>query len=200
MEIALTRNKAELERLEGVIATNLNAFYEVGRALMEIRDNNYYSDVLGYETFEAYCRDRWDFTKSYANYLISSTTVINNLSDVTTMVVKPTSERQCRPLAKLEPQQQVQAWEMAVESAPEGKVTARHVARIVKGMVTDEHEKKVHKIKTSIDETRVHPDFEKAYRDFYREVQKSKLEEWKDTSKEEALKLVGYIIDLINIQ
>ena len=197
MEIALTRNKAELERLEGVIATNLNAFYEVGRALMEIRDNNYYSDVLGYETFEAYCRERWDFTGRYARDLMASTRVIENIG---TGTIVPVTESQCRPLAKLEPQQQVQAWEMAVETAPEGKVTARHVARIVKGMVTDEHEKKVHKIKTSIDETRVHPDFEKAYRDFYREVQKSKLEEWKDTSKEEALKLVGYIIDLINIQ
>ena len=197
MEIALTRNKAELERLEGVIATNLNAFYEVGRALIEIRDNNYYSDVLGYETFEAYCRDRWDFKRDYAYKLMASSSVIDNVSHG---IQKPTSERQCRPLAKLDPEQQVKAWEMAVETAPDGKVTANHVARIVKGMVTDEHEKKVHKIKTSIDETRVHPDFEKAYRDFYREVQKSKLEEWKDTSKEEALKLVGYIIDLINIQ
>jgi hypothetical protein len=198
LEIALTRNKAELERLEGVIATNLNAFYEVGRALMEIRDNNYYSDVLGYETFEAYCRDRWDFGKAYAYRLIGAATVVNNVSPKGDKI--PATETQCRPLTKLDPEQQVKAWEMAVETAPDGKVTANHVARIVKGMVTDEHEKKVHKIKTSIDETRVHPDFEKAYRDFYREVQKSKLEEWKDTSKEEALKLVGYIIDLINIQ
>jgi len=197
LEIALTRNKAELERLEGVIATNLTAFYEVGRALMEIRDNNYYCDVLGYETFEAYCRERWDMSRRNAYYLIDSATVVENVNNCSQ---KPATESQCRPLSKLNPEQQVQAWEMAVESAPEGKVTARHVARIVKGMVTDEHEKKVHKIKTSIDETRVHPDFEKAYRDFYREVQKSKLEEWKDTSKEEALKLVGYIIDLINIQ
>lgn len=197
MEIALTRNKAELERLEGVIATNLNAFYEVGRALMEIRDNNYYSDVLGYETFEAYCRDRWDMSMRHCERLMASAKIV----EITRPIGRiPATEYQCRPLAKLDPEQQVKAWEMAVETAPEGKVTANHVARIVKGMVTDEHEKKVHKIKTSIDETRVHPDFEKAYRDFYREVQKSKLEEWKDTSKEEALKLVGYIIDLINIQ
>lgn len=198
MEIVLTKNKAELERLEGVIKENLTAFYEVGRALMEIRDNNYYCDVLGYETFEAYCRDRWDFNRAHAYRLINSATVMNTVSPIGD--TKPATESQCRPLSKLPPAQQIQAWEKAVESAPEGKVTARHVARIVKGMVTDEHEKKVHKIKTSIDETRVHPDFEKAYRDFYREVQKSKLEEWKDTSKEEALKLVGYIIDLINIQ
>jgi len=89
---------------------------------MEIRDKKYYSDVLGFGTFEEYCKAKWDFTKSYANYLISSTSVMDNISSVTTIVVKPATETQTRPLSKLEPQQQREAWAKAVETAPEGKV------------------------------------------------------------------------------
>jgi hypothetical protein len=103
---------------------------------MEIRDRELYKIKNGgsYQTFEQYCRGEWDFTKSYANYLISSTSVIDNISTVATIVVKPATESQARPLARLEPQQQREAWQKAVETAPEGKVTAAHVQKIVRGM------------------------------------------------------------------
>jgi hypothetical protein len=63
---------------------------------MEIRDRELYKIRNGgeYQTFEAYCKGAWDFTKSYANYLISSNEVMENL---TTTVVKPSAERQTRP-------------------------------------------------------------------------------------------------------
>ena len=68
MEVVITQNKQELERLEGIIRENVGAFYKVGMALTKIRDEKYYCDVLGFETFEAYCKARWDFKKSYACY------------------------------------------------------------------------------------------------------------------------------------
>lgn len=136
MEVAITRNTAELERLEGIIRRNLQSFYEVGRALMEIRDKRYYHDVLGYETFEAYCKAKWDFRRSYAYRLIESANVIDVVSPIGD--TKPTTESQARPLARLEPEKQREAWAKAVETAPEGKVTAAHVYKIVKGMVEPE--------------------------------------------------------------
>jgi hypothetical protein len=36
----------------------------------------------------------------------------------------PASERQARPLASLEPEQQREVWQEAVETAPEGKVVS----------------------------------------------------------------------------
>jgi hypothetical protein len=50
------------------------------------------------------------------------------------------AESQLRPLIKLRdnPAQQREAWQKAVETAPEGKVTAAHVARVVKGMTEPE--------------------------------------------------------------
>jgi hypothetical protein len=49
-------------------------------------------------------------------------------------------ERQLRPLTKLRdnPEAQKEAWQRAVETAPEGKVTAAHVARVVKEMTGEE--------------------------------------------------------------
>lgn len=135
METAIARNTSELERLEGIITRNLQSFYEVGRALMEIRDRGYYRDVLGFDTFEAYCKSKWDFSRSYAYRLIDSANVIEVVSPIGN---KPLNESQTRPLVNLAPAQQREAWQKAVETAPEGKVTAAHVYKIVKGMTEPE--------------------------------------------------------------
>lgn len=132
MEIAITKNKIELERLEKIIQKNLQSFYEVGRALMEIRDQGYYRDVLGYQTFEEYCRVKWDFTRQHAYRFIDSAKVVDNVTD--RLQTTPANLEQTRPLARLAPEQQKEAWQRAVETAPEGKVTAAHVYKIVKGM------------------------------------------------------------------
>jgi len=138
MELTITKDVEELERLEGIIHKNLQSFYEVGRALMGIRNGELYKVKNGgkYETFEAYCKGVWDFTKSYANYLVAATVVIDNISEMTTNVVKPVTEAQARSLAKLGAAKQIEAWQKAVETAPEGKVTAAYVYKIVKEMTT----------------------------------------------------------------
>ena len=41
----------------------------------------------------------------------------------------PTSERQARPLASLEPEEQIEAWKRALTSTPEGKITAAIVLK-----------------------------------------------------------------------
>ena len=128
----------ELERLEGVIRKNLAAFYEVGQALMAIRDKRLYLRKNGgeYQTFEAYCKGIWDFNSSRARQLIMATETFENIKSVTR--VTPDAEFHIRPLARLESSQQREAWQKAVETAPEGKVTAAHVARVVKGMTEPE--------------------------------------------------------------
>lgn len=138
MELAITKNAQRLSELENIINRNLQSFYEVGRSLMEIRDNELYKIKNGgvYDTFEAYCKDVWSMTDRYARNLISSTKVINN---VRTGTIVPLTESQTRPLARLEPDQQREAWQKAVDTAPGGKVTAAHVANVVKE-VTGEKE------------------------------------------------------------
>jgi hypothetical protein len=141
MEVVINKNKQELERLEGIIRENIGAFYEIGDALMNIRENKYYHDVLGYETFEEYCRKRWDYKRTYTFYLIESAKVMNNVHDCEQ---KPTNEWQVRPLVKIkDPEVQLTAWQKAVETAPDGKITAAHVYKIVKGMMTEPKNKEV---------------------------------------------------------
>jgi len=75
------------------------------RALMEIRDKGLYRDVLGYQTFEAYCKDRWDLSKMHAYRLMDSCRVMDTVKS--DQLVTPSTESQARPLARLGPERQV---------------------------------------------------------------------------------------------
>ena len=121
--------ETRLEELETTIQRGLNTFVDVGLALMEIRDSKLYRK--DYNTFEFYCHDKWGMNASRARQLISATETINNLESVTTVTLLPENERQIRPLMGLEPEQQREAWQQAVETTPEGKVTAAHVQAVV---------------------------------------------------------------------
>jgi len=136
MELTITKDTNDLEHLERVIHMNLQSFYELGRALMEIRDRELYKIKNGgkYGTFEAYCREVWDMSKMHAYRLMDSCSVVDTVKSNPRVTSIPNCERQARPLAKLEPDQQIEAWGKAVETAPEGKVTAAHVYKIVKDM------------------------------------------------------------------
>lgn len=127
-DLTLTE-RHDLETYEAVIARGMETFVEVGTALLKIRDGRLYR--LEHSTFEDYCRERWGWSRQHVNHQISAAQVAANLE---TMVSKPESERQARPLASLEPDEQRQAWSRAVETAPNGKVTAEHVRSTVDEM------------------------------------------------------------------
>ena len=67
-------------------------------------------------TFEDYCRERWGMNRAHAYRLIDAATVAVNLSPMGDIL--PTAERQARPLTVLEPAQQREAWQRAVETPP----------------------------------------------------------------------------------
>jgi len=72
---------------------------------MAIRDKGLYRDVLGFDTFEAYCKARWDMSKMHAYRLMDSCKVIDTVKS-NPLGYSPENERQARPLSKLEPEQQ----------------------------------------------------------------------------------------------
>jgi len=120
--------EADRQRLELKVE---RAFHESGKALTELRSRRLYKST--HKTFEEYCRDRFGFTRAAAYYLISAAEVMNNLISKCQQIVDilPTKENQCRPLTKLEPEEQAQVWQKAVEQVG-GKVPP---ARIVKDAV-----------------------------------------------------------------
>lgn len=123
--------KAELE---ATIERGMQTFVEVGLALMEIRDERLYRAEFG--TFENYCRARWGWRSNYANRLIASAEVTTNLVPIGTIL--PATETQARPLSPLPPDLQREAWREAVDTAPNGKVTAAHVQAVVDRMTKSE--------------------------------------------------------------
>ena len=134
METALViSDKKELRLLESTIEEGIKSFYKVGTALLKIRDSRLYRET--HSTFEDYCRDRWDMSARKAQRLMIASDIIDNLRPIG--VTLPATESQVRPLTKLESEQQAKVWEVAVETAPSGKVTAKHV-KVIVDRITEE--------------------------------------------------------------
>lgn len=122
-ELTVTE-RAELGRYEAVIGRGLATFMDVARALIAIREGKLYRGT--HATFEDYCNERWDISQSHAYRLIDATAVIDNLK-AHQIGELPARESQVRPLASLEPDQQVAAWNKAKEVAAGHTPTAAQV-------------------------------------------------------------------------
>lgn len=131
----------ELAECEAVIAASRHTFYEVGCAVQRIRDKRLYKMRDGgiYNSFHAYCKAVWRWSRDYADRLITAVDVVENL---TTIVVKDElTEGLVRPLTRLtEPSEQVECFlEAQKQAAHEGRpVTARHVAAVVRDHLGEE--------------------------------------------------------------
>jgi len=129
---------AVLADQEAIIAQGLKTFYAVGTALLTIRDQRLYRQ--DHSTFEEYCAARWNIARRMAYRLMDAATVVDDVSnwtqtDTSTNVELPQNEAQARPLATLPPDQRAAAWQTAVETAPEGRVTAAHVTATVRDIL-----------------------------------------------------------------
>ena len=106
------------------------AVFEAGKALAQLRDRRLYRST--HSTFEEYCLDRFGYNRSRSYQLVDAAIVVDNLQKCPQIVdILPTAEGQVRPMTKLEPQEQQEAWLTAVELAG-GKVPS---GRIVKDVV-----------------------------------------------------------------
>lgn len=123
----ITLNEAEARECsecEEIIRRGWDSFLEVGFALVTIRQKRLYRDRYG--TFDDYCRQKWEFSKTHANRLIEAASVSAILTPIG---VKLKSESQARPLVGLAPQKIPAAWRKAEELAGDGEVTAKVVRR-----------------------------------------------------------------------
>lgn len=123
LSIAEQTTLAEHER---VIERGLKTFYEVGNALIYIRDNRLYR--ANYATFEDYCLRRWSLQRRRAYQLMDSSLVFDNVKNFTHL---PANEAQVQPLVSLEPTEQKLVWDVVQKTAVNGKVTAAHVKSVV---------------------------------------------------------------------
>ncbi|MCG8599559.1 MAG: hypothetical protein MI807_05410, partial [Verrucomicrobiales bacterium] len=105
--------RARFEENEAAIHNGLLSFVEMGFALIDIRASRLYREH--YDTFEAYCRNRWGFTRQRAFQLIGGAEKADYLS--TAVDIEPTNEAQVRPLIGLSDDQAVEAWKLAEKLA-----------------------------------------------------------------------------------
>ncbi len=115
---------------EGIIRRGIDYFVEVGHSLLEIRDKKLWRGEFG--SFEAYMLGKWNWSARHGRRLIDASEVARNLSSMGPLVERP-PESVLRPLVKLPPEKQREAWEEAKQTAAKkGKrVTAKEVKAAV---------------------------------------------------------------------
>jgi N6-adenosine-specific RNA methylase IME4 len=142
--------KSELEQCETIIEEGLRTFVDVGGALLKIRDKKLYRQE--YSTFEEYCQSKWSIERRRAYQLMDAATVVENVNNCTQTL--PQNEAQARPLTKLDPEDQVKAWAKVIETAPEGKITAKVVLEAAKEIQQERREeRRAERVETIIQET-----------------------------------------------
>lgn len=135
----LTAEEAkELKRLEATVDRGVEATFEMWLALHEIRtyENGLLYRSQGFDTFEDYCRSRWDYAKSHAYRLAACGQFVATLSEFHSpkgeSLPLPRSEAQIRPILELPEDRRLEAWAHAIEVAPPEELTGRIVAARVR--------------------------------------------------------------------
>lgn len=128
-----------------------SAFVVAGVALTEIRDRRLYRST--HKTFEAYCKERFQFNRMAAHFKIAAAATWENL--YTNGIQKmPTSERQVRELSSLEAAQQVEVWNHAVEKAegkvPSGRQVKESITEIVRRRDPEHQAQSPHKVGSAV--------------------------------------------------
>jgi hypothetical protein len=129
-------NEIERETLvtkEHLIERHLSHAVEVGAALKVIRDGRLYRET--HPTFEAYLAERFDLSRSYAYGLIDAAAMHENLNEH--FDVLPVNEFQGRPMAKLTPDQQINAWGKVMRGTEGKNPTNKIVKAVVREMVEE---------------------------------------------------------------
>lgn len=182
------REEKRLEQLEDVVIKGFKARIEQGLALEEIQRLELWRGKA--PTFEKYCKDLFDLAKASVYRFINAAKVIENVSnwrlynggDVIEMV--PQNEAQARPLTQLKrPEQQIAVWRAAVETAPNGKVTASHVSKVVKAYLGEKIEKRVRRSQEKIRRAHVSAEFKELFDKFSEQILAEKRQGYKLTSR-----------------
>jgi hypothetical protein len=124
MSVLSPSDQKVLAECEAMIERGWRTFMEVGQALSRIRDQKLYR--AQHDTFELYCREKWQFGRAHAYRLMSAAEVAASLSPIGD-IRGPTHEAQVRPLMGLEAEQARKAWRRAVERANGAMITAKLV-------------------------------------------------------------------------
>ena len=117
-----------LKNLEETIETGIKGYIKAGMALEAIKSGKLYKGAYG--TYEAYCRERWNFTPQYSNRLIAAAKIVNKMKiSETTGSVIPQSENQVRALSQVA--DPISAWMETQEATGKEQPTAKEIREVI---------------------------------------------------------------------
>lgn len=124
--------RATLAQCRSALATEQRAWVEAGRALRTIRAGKLYREAHG--TFDEFVARETGFARARAYQMMDGSAVLENVYPGGHFERVP--EKHVRPLTRLEPEQQREAWKMACDAAPKDdagapRLTAKIVAHAV---------------------------------------------------------------------
>lgn len=131
MEIAIVKNNMiykEARECADRINANMN---NVRGLVLDLYEREGWT-ALGYESWRACVTKEFNSSQSHIYRQLDAAKTEINISPIGEI-----PEGQLRPLSKLEPEQQREAWQRAVETAPESGITAAHVKKIVDEMLQE---------------------------------------------------------------
>jgi len=106
-------------------------FFEAGKALTQLRDQKLYRST--HKTFEAYCQERFGFSRRHPYRLMEAATVVDNLEAFCVQFghILPAKESVCRPLVELELDEQRTVWHQIMQTTSGKQPTAQIVKSAV---------------------------------------------------------------------
>jgi hypothetical protein len=143
--------RAELER---IIDEHIHNFIRVAAALATIKQERLWAST--HDSFELFCKEKFDACKSYGYELAAAGEVVANLiqSGIPDSAM-PSAVAQVRPLAKLPADEQAATWEAARAIAPNSP-TAAHVSRAAEAVKAKAPAFEIGKAVTVLDEDSPH--------------------------------------------
>jgi hypothetical protein len=211
--LSATESKRRAE-LEGLITRNFKAFYDVGCALRETQQRRLYRET--HRTFSDYCKKLWDIARSRAFQYIDAADVTDNIRQINFSDTKgkedfvhncgqtdltPKNEGQARALTKFAPDQQRTVWIEAVQTAPDGKITAAHIKKTARRLHLEKVKETVAKAKRQTNQSpKISEDFRRAFNEFLDAVNIERANEYKNTDRSEVIRHVRIILEALEAE
>ena len=193
------KERQRLEKLEGVINKNLEGFIAVCLAFTEIKDSLLYREK--YHKIEEYAREEFDLSRSSFDKLADGGKLLKFADSCPQIEWKPTNKAQLRPLVPVFKKNQdklADIIELAVNTAPDGKMTAAHISQVVKQDAGDQIQKKINKTKSAIKKSaKISPEFKGVFETLLDVINTENLSGWKTTDQTEARRYLSGLLSAI---
>jgi len=207
--------------LEDVITRSVKNFYDLGLALREIQQFRLYRDT--HETFADYCKDMWEIARCRAYQMIDAARVVDYIKEVA-QDFSPTGDKKMSKILDKNnfiprwlPQNDHQARALlpykdnpeaiktivaeAVQTAPNGKVTASHLKKTAKRLHLEKVAETIERRQRQVNSApKISEDFRRAFNTFLDAINIERANEYKHTDQKEVIRHVRIVLEALEAE